>query len=487
MRFGSVCSGIEAATVASRSFGWEATWFSEIEPFPSAVLKHHYPEVPNYGDMNVLPERIASGEIEAPDMVVAGTPCQAFSTAGKRLGLDDDRGNLTLKFVEIIDEVDNARRRIGKEPCIMFWENVPGVLTSKDNAFGCFLAGIAGEDEPLVPPRGKWSNAGVVVGPKRTIAWRVLDAQYFGLAQRRRRVFVIASAGDVCPAEILFECDSVRRDSPPSREARKEVAENIGRLLTGTDCYNGAVTGEVAATMGTPGSSVNASGPTVMVDKEELVSGTDMFNCALTGEISTTVKAGRGPNSMTAMVKSTIPIDMRNACRDPEKHDAMNRQGVGFGKESDPSHTVTSTFVPGVSAVIGFKPGSSSKARSIGDQSEMSPTLEAGGGGNNKPAIAFQRRMVRTTGGQPEKEINPCLTSNSSGDAMPCIAKGVVRRLTPVECERLQGFPDNYTQISWKGKPKEECPTGHRYKAIGNSWAVKCVRWIFERIESQTL
>ena len=159
MRFGSVCSGIEAASVAWHPIGWEAAWLSEIEPFPSAVLKHHYPDVPNLGDMTALPDRIASGEVEAPDLFCGGTPCQAFSVAGLRKSLDDSRGNLSLVFCEIANAIDAVRTTGELPPAIIFWENVPGVLSTKDNAFGCFLAGLAGEDGAVEPPGGKWTNA----------------------------------------------------------------------------------------------------------------------------------------------------------------------------------------------------------------------------------------------------------------------------------------------------------------------------------------
>lgn len=154
MRFGSVCSGIEAASVAWKPLGWSAAWLSEIEPFPSAVLAHRYPNVPNLGDMTKLPDRIASGEVEAPDVFCGGTPCQAFSVAGNRRSLDDERGNLSLVFCEIANAIDDVRRSNGRAPSIIFWENVPGVLNTKDNAFGCFLAGLAGEDCPIKPPGG---------------------------------------------------------------------------------------------------------------------------------------------------------------------------------------------------------------------------------------------------------------------------------------------------------------------------------------------
>jgi len=248
MRFGSVCSGIEAASVAFEPLGWSAAWLAEIEPFPSAVLAHHYPDVPNLGDMTAIPRRVLSGEIEAPDMLCGGTPCQAFSVAGLRESLSDERGNLTLTFVEIADAIDHVRARRGAPPAIILWENVPGVLSTRDNAFGCFLAGLAGEDDPLEPPGGRWANAGAVYGPERAVAWRLLDAQFFALAQRRRRVFVVASAREgFDPATVLFEWDGLRRDSAPSREAR-QVAPTIparstagGGLGTDFDCDGGLI------------------------------------------------------------------------------------------------------------------------------------------------------------------------------------------------------------------------------------------------------
>ena len=159
-RFGSVCSGIEAASVAWAPLGWKAAWLAEIEKFPAAVLAHHYPEVPNLGDMTALPARIAAGEVEAPDIFCGGTPCQAFSIAGLRKSLDDARGNLSLVFCEIANAIDTARSVCGRPPAVIFYENVPGILNTKDNAFGCFLAGLSGEDEPLVAPGGRWTNAG---------------------------------------------------------------------------------------------------------------------------------------------------------------------------------------------------------------------------------------------------------------------------------------------------------------------------------------
>ena len=250
MIFGSVCSGIEAASVAWHPLGWKAAWLAEIEPFPSAVLNHHYPDVPNLGDMTKLAGMVANDDIEAPDVLVGGTPCQAFSVAGARKGLSDDRGFLTIKFVELADEIDKKRAANGFEPAVIVWENVPGVLNSKDNAFGAFLGLLAGEDCELQPSGGKWSTAGCVLRGKRAVAWRVLDAQYFGVAQRRRRVFVVASArAGFDPTAILFESDGVRRDSAPSRTTESTVepaayrgtasgSETFGCLMAGARKYH---------------------------------------------------------------------------------------------------------------------------------------------------------------------------------------------------------------------------------------------------------
>ena len=219
--YGSICSGIEAVSVAWKGLG-KPLWFSEIEPFPCAVLTYHYLNIPNFGDMTSLPQKIINREIPAPDVLVGGTPCQAFSVAGLRNSLDDERGNLTLTLIHILEAIDYVRFQDDKPPCILLWENVPGVLSTKDNAFGHLLAGLVQEREPLQPTGAKWSNAGYVHS-SRTIAWRILDAQYFGLAQRRKRVFLVASARERSVAQILFERKSLCGDIETGESAEKNI------------------------------------------------------------------------------------------------------------------------------------------------------------------------------------------------------------------------------------------------------------------------
>lgn len=179
--------------------------FSEIAPFPSRVLAEKYPTIPNFGDMNDIPDQIAQGKMSAPDLICGGTPCQAFSLAGWQNGLNDDRGNPTLKFVDIIEANDTVRMSRGQGRCKVFWENVEGVLADKTNAFGCLVSSLAGLDQVLSVKGGKWPNSGLIQGNTRNVAWRVLDAKFFGLPQQRRRLYVIAGGKDFHPEDVLFE------------------------------------------------------------------------------------------------------------------------------------------------------------------------------------------------------------------------------------------------------------------------------------------
>jgi len=524
IRFGSVCSGIEAASVAWHPLGWEAAWLSEIEPFPCAVLKHHYPQVPNLGDMTLLPNRIASGEIEAPDVFCGGTPCQAFSVAGLRQSLDDSRGNLSLIFCEIANAIDNIRLIQQSNPAIIFWENVPGVLNTKDNAFGCFLAGLAGESDALIPSGGRWTDAGFIDGPKRAVAWRVLDAQYFGLAQRRKRVFVIASArDDFDPAEVLFEFDGVRRDIAPSRETRKEVTTDAipsiaNCLETTCNDYSRAdgfnmictdITGPLTA-RDYKGISSDDCNPTMMkliayenhpADSRvkemgetcttvtsrwgtgggnvPLVQAFDSYNLSLS-DVNQTIKSPSGGTleSVGGIVQQAFRKSRRaqsvddfetwvddglaNTLNTFDLGDIRTTHAVAYSiREDAKANTFSATELDVANSIGALQPSPQSHHAQV------------------FVAHAFKVRGGCEGGGKGYLGKDEQVFTISTHQDQHIHTNMAVRRLTPKECERLQGFPDGYTDIRPKGK---DTPDGSRYKALGNSWAVPVVAWIGKRI-----
>lgn len=539
--YGSVCSGIEAATEAWHPLGWTADWYAEIEPFPCAVLAYHYPETPNHGDMTRLAAMVLSGKIQAPEVLVGGTPCQAFSVAGMREGLADPRGALTIKYVELFDAIDHVRTMHGQPEAVCLWENVPGVLSDKGNAFGCFLGALVGESEELQPPGGKWKDAGCVYGPTRTVAWRVLDAQYFGLAQRRRRVFVVASARTgFDPLEVLFEREGVRRDTPPRRGEGQDLA---GRAPFGPalQCGCGWVFGLDLGQYGCPNCEGD-EGPAVKVlagvpaygghslqgdvsqaatltakdTRLDMESETFCIAPTITGGAR---KSGGYSHDDTPMVAGTLQANGK-AAGSATQQDAESGMLVVHGTQ-DPDVRYEQAHTLGrnngmENALLAF----SCKDHGA-DAGELAPTLRAMSHGASHPnaggqvAVCITGEITRTlkaegfdasedgTGrGQPivamhetghgwwkqddlagtlraEGENRPSRPSHVIGEA------STVRRLTPRECERLQGFPDDYTLIPWRGKPAEECPDGPRYKAIGNSKAVFVVRWIGRRIQQQ--
>lgn len=201
--YGSVCSGIEAASFVLEPLGLRPLWLSEIAEFPKKFLAHSYSHIKNLGDMNDIPKMIEQGEVDCPDLLCGGTPCQAFSLAGWKNGLNDDRGQLTLKYIDILNAIDTKRIESGKSRTVFMWENVEGVLRDKTNAFGFFLAGLLNLDEPIFS--SKWPNAGCVLGKERNVAWRVLDAKYFGVPQQRKRLYVVGGGKDFNPFSVLFE------------------------------------------------------------------------------------------------------------------------------------------------------------------------------------------------------------------------------------------------------------------------------------------
>ena len=410
MRYVSIFSGIEAASVAWAPLGWEPVCFSEIEPFPCAVLRERFPGVPNLWDITKIDWKKAVKTYGKPDLVVGGSPCQSFSVAGGRTGLDGASG-LMWEYVRCVREV---------KPDWLLWENVPGALSSSHGEdFRCLLESL--------------DDLGY------GLAWRVLDAQFFGVAQRRRRVFVVGRLGDPeGPCEVLIEPESLRWDSSSSREKRAELAARAGR---GASCA-GFKQGN-SATAGGIGYAEEQS-PT-------LTSGASGTNLALA------VVYGMAGNV---------------AGREPEN----GGNGLGFCDPDDCGfYTLTATDRPGVVCIA------DDTAHAAIDE-DVSGTLKCGG---SAPAVAFaanQRGELRLQGG--DGDVMGTIPASASGKQVNAVVqRSVVRRLTPRECERLQGFPDDWTKVPYRGKTADECPDTPRYKAIGNSMAVPVMRWIGERIE----
>ena len=347
MKYGSVCSGVEAATVAWDGLGWKPQWFSEIEQFPSAVLDHHYPGVPNMGDMTKHKEW-NNGAI---DLLVGGTPCQSFSVAGLRKGLDDPRGNLMLTYLAIAEQY-RAKWLV--------WENVPGVLSSNAGKdFGAFLGAL-----------GQLGYG---------FAYRVLDAQYFGVPQRRKRVFVVGCLGGWrSAAAVLFESHSLQGHSAPSREKGQKPSP--------------------AVTTGAPFSRTG----------NERVECDAIIPIAFGGQMS--------------YVQTDNDLSQTLQAKNPQAVMTARMRAFGDYVADDTAGTV--------------------KARDYKDATDL---------------VALATK--------------------------PMVCTQAVRRLTPTECERLQGFPDNYTQIPYRKKDAENCPDSPRYKAMGNSMAVPVMKWIGKRIE----
>jgi len=407
MKYLSVCSGIEAATVAWHHMGWKPVGFSEIEKFPSHVLSHHYPQVTNFGDMTKYKKWKLDDSI---GLLVGGTPCQSFSVAGLRKGLDDPRGNLALTYVGILDKF---------RPKWCIWENVPGVLSSgKGRDFGAFL-GALGE------LGYGW-------------AYRVLDAQNFGVAQRRRRVFVVGCLGNwESAAKILFESESLSGDIKTGRSKGKDIANCITKSPSSHSSYNPARSEGNAVVVQWPAdkaSTLNASfGDKLGLENQHINSGAPLF------------------------VQSVY-----------ENHGTDSRV-----KEIAISPTVTARWGTGgnnVPLAMGFN--SNARPDEMKFLNNQSNTLTT----SQNSAV-----FCDTYNGTIQGDIAATMTADMAGPTHsgPKVMQNMaVRRLTEVECERLQGFPDNYTKI------RENCPSGARYKALGNSMAVPVMRWIGERINN---
>jgi DNA (cytosine-5)-methyltransferase 1 len=426
MKYLSVCSGVEAATVAWHHMGWQAAGFSEIEKFPSEVLAHHYPTVTNFGDMTQYKE----WNLGSIDLLVGGTPCQSFSVAGLRKGMDDPRGNLALVYCGILDHY---------RPKWFVWENVPGVLSSnRGRDFGAFL--------------------GALVELGYGFAYRVLDAQYWGVAQRRKRVFVVGYLGDWRPAgAVLFEPKSVSRDTAPSRKEGQSVA--------------GGFVPSIASTIQTTCHDYSRA---------------DGFNMIASGafgkEIADTVTAkfSKGAELLQQGAQNGGNCVLQPIhCVDTFPTLLSSTAGV-----SRPGNAVTEhqTYVAYSFDSLASNSMKSSNPHSGCREVELSKTIDTTYPcpSKNQGGIGImQSQFVDVYNHSETGELAATFGRNSGGTntAGPKVMQNMaVRRLTPIECERLQGFPDNYTNI------KDKCPDGPRYKAMGNSMAVPVMRWIGERI-----
>jgi DNA (cytosine-5)-methyltransferase 1 len=400
VKYVAMFAGVAPQVESWRRLGLNPLAFAEIDAFPSAVLAHHYPDVANLGDMTKVDWSQYRGRCQ---MVVGSPPCQAFSVAGLRKSLADERGSLSLEYVRAIDAID---------PEWTITENVPGWLNTGDNAFGCFLGAMVGVDSPLVPARGqRWTDAGLVIGPRRAAAWRCLDAQYHGLAQRRKRVFVLSlrHSGKVdgpgesevrersrvlrLLSQVLFVEQGLPRNTPPGREEGENTSHGI-----------------------TP--SIGASGRGVSRGSDSR------------GRYPVIAMAFGGNNT-------SGPVDVATAC---------NAHG-GTGRHDFESET----FVTHPLRADGFDASEDGTGRGTPLVPVAIPILEAG---------------ARTASGGSSR-------SYVAGQSM------AVRRLTPLECEILQGWTPFFTAIPYRGKIAADGP---RYKAIGNGWSVPVLDWIAKRI-----
>lgn len=488
-RYGSVCSGIEAAAVAWQPLGLQPEWLSEIDPFANAVLAHHYPHIPNLGDMTQLAHKVREGIVTAPDVLVGGTPCQSFSIAGARRGLADPRGALTLKYVELANAIDEIRLSRQKPASVVVWENVPGVLNDRSNAFGCFLGAMCGERRALRPAGTRWTHAGCVSGPKRTIAWRVLDAQYFGLAQRRKRMFVVASArGDFDPSAVLFESESLRRDTAPSTTARTNAA---------ADAAPDASCNCLSKTRGQSGARTDAESSVVCFGGGKASGPIDRAACL-------TARGHKCDFEVETFAVQSFTGEVAHALNTANNGKGSSEDGTGRGvpvigfptsMAGDVSHPLTTAYsvtedgngrgLPIVSlrysvndpSVRGFAFAQNSRGevRLEGGRGDRIGALARGRGkpGQGLPVIA-QAHVANF-----ESSGHLGLTRITTGTNSEWWQQWRVRRLMPLECERLQGFPDDYTLVPYRSGWAADGP---RYKAIGNSMAVPCLAWIGRRL-----
>ncbi len=505
MRYLSVCSGIEAASVAWHHLGWEPVGFSEIEPFPSEVLKHRFPEVPNYGDMTQHGSwPIRPGDI---DLLIGGTPCQSFSVAGLRKGLEDPRGNLMLTYLAIAARL---------QPRWVVWENVPGVLSSnRGRDFATFLSAL-----------GQLGYGW---------AYRVLDAQYVrvgrwprAVPQRRRRVFVVGrllerGAGDwTAAAEVLAVREGLQRHLEASGKARKGAAsdaqggarggfqDTVGALCadthpgaySGQDAYTGrlipAVLQPTAGTLGNRGlrshTEIDGHGayipvaqPVPFTKAKRAQSVTD-DETWVQGQVNPTLSLFDQGDTRATTVAVAFQQNQLGEVRCNTVAGTVNTNSNASGRNTPMVAIGTDCYngaITGDVAATMGTPGSSVNASGPTVMRAMAFDWQSGGdsrGLDPKETAQLQRCQTPEVAHSLRADGFDA-SEDGTGRGTPLVPQAMtVRRLTPVECERLQGFPDNWTLIPWRKKPASECPDGPRYKALGNSMACNCMAWIGEKI-----
>ena len=510
MRYGSVCSGIEAASVAWKPLGWDCAFVSEIEKFPSAVLAERFPTVPNLGDFTKIQIGDYKGDI---DLLVGGTPCQAFSIAGLRKGLKDERGNLALEFARLAFRT-NARWLV--------WENVPGVLSSgKGCDFATFLSLLVGWEVPV--PGGKWKKAGLVTAAPGcfNVGWRVLDAQYTrvsqfprAIPQRRKRVLLVGSIGSWADcAKVLFDGEMCGGDLPPRREAQQgSPAGTEGRARSDARLcwWDGTQRADTLTTR-----SIGQ----LMPDKQQLPCIVDTrFQDAYEPQVAPSLLASdyKEPKAVVGACCPTLdasyPGKMNNqdldklVCYEKQRVFVMDSMGSNAMKSPNPKSGFRETEVAqtldttdpspsknqGGMAVVEAVSiaenviGRSDKAggNGVGAKSGVCYTLDTAG----LHGVCYPIDVMNIDGrdlkakcyGENGESAYSLTNRRPSGVCLP----GIIRKLVPVECERLMGFPDGWTLIPWRGKPAKNCPDGPRYKALGNSMCTNVMAWIGERIDA---
>lgn len=658
LNFICVCSGISSPTSAWRPLGWKALAYAEIDPFASAILAHRYgagrprfmpdpaepgldpkearsranaikalagvewgEKTPNFGDFTRL--RDESFIVDC-DVLIGGTPCQDFSLAGLRASLGGARGNLTMEFIRLANAVDDLRHADGRPPAFILWENVPGVFSTKDNAFGTFLGGLVGSERPILPPKGRgWTDAGVVSGPERMAAWRVMDAQHFGLAQRRRRVFVLASryprAWAVADA-LLPVIDSLCGHPPPRREAGAGVARSLsastggpsakeqqytfvagdrplnaldegegdaprlagrsgqgaagaggaggdgdGAVLREREAYGGRFSGPIDVSptlLAKDGSGIRQDFESDAFVLEPPIAFSSKDDGGDAGEVAPTLRAmnhdkshqnaggqiavafsmrGRGGENMAEPEADPVSPAIRTGGGDSSKPMVAITQAFnlspGSGSDGLPSATEaevaqaltasgqadqngrgTHIVQPGAQA---FKPSHFTRGKD-GAPSELAPALTADADKGDQDAILFAPKTedevraftiaASANGYAWENELNPTIMARAESPGSNLFSGlrvgSMVRRLTLVECERLQGFPDNFTLIPWSDARRDpddfeetvlylmehgfgdnearvlaSTPDGPRYRVLGNSMARDVIEELGRKVE----